>query len=279
MAADQLASILTGPAGPIPLYLHRFAIEVGYSSSYSGENRESIEDGVRDLESALRAGFFAWSHFPQRNTASLSLDWSPANGFVLTAKASGLHHNVLVAAVRMIANLHHTPLAAHESAKATLGDDADALPARLVFSEVVTSIRIASLKGVDSRLSTRQDFDVYLADDEIVIPQGDLPADVTTCCEGERLTVASNASAPAFPDADLDALEDAFLRLCDSGCFRSVSKIDEFGGDAELFARSADDDRTEIVVDDYRDEYYGIVELANCLSGGRAAGLTISVDA
>ena len=275
MAKTPLASVLAKPIVPVPLYLRKFAVEVDYAPSYdAADNHEAMEDAIQEFQDALRRGFFAWAFLPSRQAAKLSLDWSGTKGFVLRGEAEGLHHNVLVAALRLVVNLHHTPAEAHQSAKAALGGDADALSPRSIFSEIVAGIRIPVLEGTDGRVSARDSFGAYIADAEIAVPKSDLFADVTAPCEEDRLVVA----ADAISQAALDDVEDVFLRISDSGCFRSLSMIDELGGDAELFLRSVKGGHSELVIDDYGDEYSGLVELLNCLSSAGVTTLSVSND-
>jgi hypothetical protein len=273
MAKTLLASVLVKPTIPVPLYLRNFEIEVDFAPSYDAENdHEVLQDAIQELQDALRQGFFAWSFLPSRQSAKLSLEWLGTKGFVLRGEAAGVHHNVLVAALRLIVCVHHTPAAAHENAKAALGDAADALSPRSIFSEIVTGIRISALEGTDGRVSARNDFEAYLADTDISLPKSGLFSDVTAPCEEDRIVVAADTISQEV----LDDVEDVFLRVCDSSCFRSLSMIDELGGDAELFLRSGKSGGRELVIDDYADEYYGLIELLNCLSLGRVATLSVS---
>ncbi|WP_054312365.1 hypothetical protein [Mesorhizobium sp. 1M-11] len=276
MTEPSLVSIAVETTVPVPLYLRKFEIAVDYSPSHGEADREPLEDAVRELQGALRLGFFSWSFLSSRQSARLSIGWRNEQGFVLPGEAEGLHHNVLVAALRLIVNLHHTPQAAYEEARAALGEDADALPARSIFSEIVAGIRIVALEGVDERLSDRTNFEDYSADAEISVPESRLFSDTAELCEHERVVAAIDETAGAFSRSHLDRLEDLFLRACDGGCFRNTTRIDELGGNAEIFLRRGKAGSDEVIIDDYEDEYYGLVEFLNCLSDGRVASVSLS---
>lgn len=277
MAENPLVSVLTASDAPIPLYLRRFEIEVDYLPAFDVEERQEVlDDAVRELQDAMRLGFFAWSFFEKRASASLSIDWSKPGRFVLCGKAEGIHHNVLVAALRLIVTLNHTMLAAYEDTKAMLGDDADTLPPRSVFSDTIAAVRVSVLQGADDRISSRCDFADFLADAEIQVPNSDLFGDITALCEEDRLVV----SGQDFPPSDFDEAEDIFLRICDSGCFRGLDLIDKSGydGDAEIFSRPDPDAGAALIVDGYTPQYYGLVELLNSLSSGRVGTLSVSSE-
>ncbi|MEO9338557.1 hypothetical protein ABFT80_14030 [Mesorhizobium sp. SB112] len=277
MAENPLVSVLTGPDAPTPLYLRRFEIEVDYLPAFDvEERREVLDDAVGELQDGLRLGFFAWSFFEKRTSTSLSIDWSKPGRFVLRGKAEGIHHNVLVAVLRLIVTLNHTMLAAYEDTKAMLGDDADALPPRSVFSDTIAAVRVSVLQGADDRISARRDFTDFLTDAEIQVPNSDLLEDVMALCEEDHLVV----SGQDFPPADFDEAENVFLRICDSGCFRGLDLIDKPGydGDAEIFSRPDRDTGAELIVDGYTPQYYGLVELLNSLSSGRVGTLSLSSE-
>lgn len=275
MAENPLTAVLTGPDAPIPLYLRSFEIEVDYLPSFDLEERQEVlDDAVRELQDAMHLGFFAWSFFEKRRSASLSIDWSKHDRFVLRGEAEGIHHNILVAALRLIVTLNHSALATYEDTKAMLGDDAAALPPRSVFSDTIRAVRVSSLDAVDDRVSSRRDFDDFIADAEIKTAHSDLLGDLTAYCEEDRIVV----SAHDFPPADFDEAEDVFLRVCDSGCFRGLDLIDKSGydGDAEIFSRPDPESGTKLIVDGYTSQYYGLVELLNSLSSGRVNTLSVS---
>ncbi|MEO3998744.1 hypothetical protein [Mesorhizobium sp. CAU 1732] len=284
---NALLDIATiAPDGRVPLYLDRFRIDVVYFDSFSGgdgfKDHRKVMQGAfrREMEAAWKLGFFAWSFFDRRDEAKLDFDWSRQGKVSLIVGAAGLHHNVLVAMIRMIFALHHTPLAAYQEARVTLGEFADQLPPRTLFQEIVQSVQVMDMHGADERMAQRDDLLDFVRDDEIQLPlAAGAVANVTQENDGNRMVVAPATSGFAFPAGKFSKTEDIFLRLCDNTCFRDVSALDQEGSirDAEMFMRQASSG-AELVIDDYLHQNYGLLELLNCLSGGNIDKLVPKVD-
>jgi hypothetical protein len=272
---NALLDIATmAPGGHVPLYLDRFRIDVVYFDSFSGgdgfKDHRKVMQGAfrREMEAAWKLGFFAWSFFDRRDEAKLGFDWSTQGKVSLIASAAGLHHNVLVAMIRMIVALHHTPLAAYQEARVTLGEFADQLPPRTLFQNIVQSVQIMEMHGADSRVAQRDNLLDFVRDDEIHLPQAaGAVANATQENDDDRMVVSPATSGFAFPAGKFSKTEDVFLRLCDNSCFRDVSALDLEGSirDAEMFMRKAEGG-PELVIDDYLHQNYGLLELLNCLS-------------
>lgn len=263
MATNPLAPVLSAPSS-VPLYLSRFEIAVEFVSALPEEDQEILEDTISDFEEALQLGFFAWSFFNKRDVARLTVEWTEA-GFVLHAAAAGLHHNVLVALLRLIVNVHHTPSEGRDAMIAALGEDAVALREPMVFSQVIKSVRIGQVEGADTRLAARTDFFNFAADDEIGTVTGATFQDPLESWDGDRITL----SADLVDDNDrFDHIEDSFLRLYDIGCFVSLDTIDELAGDPEMFL-SSNGGTNQIVIDDYEGDLYGLLELLNVVCNGQ----------
>ncbi len=284
MSGTMLGATLVAPAGAVPLYVRRFQIDVDYAEAFAAsdgfaDHRRTVDDAVKEMQGALRLGFFAWSFFAERASASMTADWSRAGGLTLKGKADGLHHNVLTASLRLIIGLHHTPLAAFEELRRLIGPgpDADALPPRTIFSEIVRGIRFSIVEGTDERTTTRTDFTDYVKDDEIRLPRSAIPlSDLTEICDGERLVVTGQGLDP-FPSAAFGKIENRFLELANTGCFRGPARVDDGVSDeAQIFARNKKTPQAEVVIDDYEEEAYGLVEFLNCVSDGRVDALSIA---
>ena len=273
MEKSPIASLLGDMPKPLPLYLSRFTVEVAFASSYLGqEDRRVIDDAFGELDALLKAGFFAWAYMDERARAGVSVEWR-SEGFSVCGQGTGLHHNVLVSALRMVVSLHHTPRKAREELIAALGDDAEALPPRSVWSDLIRHIRLRELEGADQRTANRTDFDPFVPDDQIVLPLGSI-SDVSTDCNGVRL-VARAQDGLAIPDkAHLASIEDDFLGVCNSGGFRDLSRLGEMPEEAAIFLRSGDRG-SELVIDGYLDQYYGLVEFLNAMTKGRNAALVV----
>ncbi|TDK29593.1 hypothetical protein E2F50_22395 [Rhizobium deserti] len=271
MDNTPLARLMTDAPQLVPLYLARFRVEVDFKPAYADmEDRSVVEEAFEELTDLLKAGFFAWRYMEARAQAHVAVEWREG-GFAVFGGGAGLHHNLLVVVLRMIVALHHTPLAAREELVAVLGDDADALPPPLHWSDAVAVIRLADFEGVGDESVVREQFDDFIIDAETVVPFG-LDAD----CYGDRLVVRSGSST-AFGKRGFSKLEDRFLRVCATGGFQALALLDEGVHDAELFLR-AGDAGLELVVDDYRGDVYGLVELANALTRGGNAKLTVEVE-
>ena len=272
MAQNPLTPILTTPPS-IPLYLRRFAVAVEYLAEQPVENQDALEDAISDFQNGLQLGFFAWAHFPQRHAAELTIEWTDT-GFVLHGETDGMHHNGLVALLRLIVNLHHTPAEARASIVAALGDDAGALPPPSVFSETVKSVRFEAIEGADISVSGRSDFNHFIADDEIAAVDAPAFANPGETWDGDRIVLAAKR---AFDQDDFDEVEDTFLRLFDMGCFVGLDTIDEMAGDPEFFLRQREDE-TQLIIDDYDGEVYGLIEFLNVLSDGATSVFSAGVE-
>ncbi|ATY31176.1 hypothetical protein [Sphingomonas psychrotolerans] len=270
MEESPLAKLLTEVPPQLPLYLTRFAVEAVFTSAYAGqEDREVVRDAFKELNALVKAGFFAWCHMDVRSRATISVTWRD-DGFTVNGAGAGLHHNVLVVVLRMILSLHHTPQEARQELIAALGDDAHALPPATVWSEALGALRLTALEGADARAADRADFDSFVLDEEIKLPLG-----FSETGEGERLIICAQGASPILDKQGLKAVEGKFLGVCNTGGFRSLARLNECPEEAEFFIRSGDQG-PELIVDDYRDDRYGLVEFLNAMTKGRNAALVAS---
>lgn len=268
MEKTPLTTLLTDFPRQLPLYLTRFAAEAVFTTAYSGrEDRAVVTNAFKELNSLVRAGFFAWRHMDARSQATISVAWRN-DGFTVNGTGFGLHHNLLVVVLRMIVSLHHTPRAARQALIAALGDDADALPPASLWSEELGAIRLTAMEGADARVAPRADFDSFILDEEIVLPQG-----FAETGEGERLIVRAQEASPILDKQGFKRIEGKFLGVCNTGGFRCLTRLDECPEEGDFFLRSGDQG-PELIIDDYRDDRYGLVEFLNAMTKGRNAALT-----
>lgn len=272
MDTRPLAALLTEWPRPLPVYLARVAVEVDFAPAYSGrEDRETIADAFAELDALLKAGFFAWRHIEARRDAAIAIAWRDV-GFTIHATAAGLHHNLLVVLLRMIVSLHHTPADSRAELVAALGDDADALPPPTRWADALRAIRLIGIEPVGAGTADHEDPDAFVIDAEIRLPAGfdpDAPRN-----SDDRLVIRLPDAAALPGKRAWKAVENGFLGVCNTGGFRSLTRLDQPPEEAELFTRQGARG-TELVIDDYADDRYGLVELLNAISTGRVAEMAV----
>lgn len=274
---DPFASVLANPPERRPLYLRKAHIEVTYGTAFAArgndrDHRQTVDDAVKEIQAALRLGFFAWACFGEARTATLKTDWSRQDRLGLVLSGGGLHHNVLVALLRTVLGLHHTPLAARQELERILGDDAASLSPRTIFGETVERIEIASMSGIDGREAGKVDWRSYVVDGEIIHPEG-----AALLEDADERIVIRGPDLPDFPPRTIGRIENRFLQICGTGLFRGGDRMDDsVNGEAEIFTRSLKTPETELVIDDYEEEPYGLLEFLNVASGGRTGALVVA---
>lgn len=271
-------------SGSLPLYLRTFRINVHYCAGMFPdiERQDTIEEAFAELQDAFQLGFFCWDYFPTRETAKVTLEWNADSHMTVDVVGNGLHYNALVATVRLVVNLHHTNLETYESLKSLLRDDIDALPKPKAFRETVASLVISEMDRADQRMVVTPDVLTY-AEEGIIFPayaplQGAMNEDFMDNggVKLDRLIITSPVDK-LLPSQDLEKIEDYFLRLVDSGVFTSMDKLDQQirDNEAEIFERKCGDE-IQLLLGDYHEQKYGVVEFLNVISGGDINRLVIS---
>lgn len=276
---NVLIERLVGLPEPPPLYLRRARLDVTYSAAFASDeshrdHRRTVDDAARELQAALRLGFFAWACFPARAAATLKTDWKTPGRLGLVLTADGLHHNVLTALLRFVLGLHHTPREARAELLRILGDDAASLSPPTVFTETVERIEISGIDGLDDRRAEDRDWTAYARDGEITLPAG-----VENLAEADERIVVRAPALTDFPSAALGRIENRFLQICGTGLFRAPRDMDAYVADEpSIFARDKRTSHAAIVIDEYPEEEYGLLELLNVVSDGRIASLTVATE-
>lgn len=274
--SSVIKEVIKIQSGSLPIYLRSFRIDVHYCAGMfpDDERQETIEEAFAELQKAIQLGFFCWDYFPTREAAKVTLAWHPDSHMTVDLSGDGVHLNALVAAVRLIINLHHSSRETYESLKALLGNDIDALSKPTTFRENIAAIVISQVNPVDQRVTVTQDVLSYV-EEGVISPayaplQGAVNEDFG---EGngaglERLIITSPAD-DAFPPKNLTEIEDYFLRLAASGVFTSIQKLDGPLRDqeAEIFKRTRGE-VTQLLFGNYREQRYGAMDFLNVVSGG-----------
>ncbi|TCR02210.1 hypothetical protein [Neorhizobium sp. JUb45] len=260
-----------------PLYLRSFHLDVIYNDGMAPdeERREVLEEAFSELEDALRLGFFCWERFSTRETAEVHVGWSDEGNMSVAVSSEGVHHNALVAAIRIVARLHHTSREGYEAMRTLLGEDADALSQPTSFRENVASLEISNVKAAEQGEAAATDV-LNFTGEGISFPAfAALRDEVNENYTGDRLIVTSSAGQD-FPAGDLDEVEDCFLSLFGSGVFTSISNLDSDipDNEAEIFTRQHNG-QVELLFGDYGDQKYGMLEFLNVVAGGRIANLNV----
>lgn len=212
----------------------------------------------------------------------MTLEWNADSHMTIDVVGNGLHYNALVATLRLVVNLHHTNLETYESLKSLLRDDIDALPKPKAFRETVASLVISEMDRADQRMVVTPDVLTY-AEEGIIFPayaplQGAMNEDFIDNggVKLDRLIITSPVDK-LLPSQDLEKIEDYFLRLVDSGVFTSMDKLDQQirDNEAEIFKRKCGDE-IQLLLGDYHEQKYGVVEFLNVISGGDINRLVIS---
>lgn len=268
---------LKQPLSNLPIYLRSFRLDVIYNDDMApdDERREVLEEAFTELEDALRLGFFCWDRFPTRETAEVHVGWSDEGNMSVTVSSEGVHYNALVAAIRIVARLHHTSQEGYEAMRALLGEDADALSPPTSFRQNVASLKISDVTAAGQGEAAATDVLNFTADGISFPSFAALRDEVNENYAGDRLIVTSSAGQ-GFPAGDLDDIEDCFLSLFGSGVFTSISNLDSEipDNEAEIFTRQHNG-QVELLFGDYGDQKYGMLEFLNVVAGGRITDLNV----
>jgi hypothetical protein len=278
--AKVLQRVLSMPSDTVPLHLSSFRVDLDYlPDQWPDEHRrETLDDGFSELQDALRLGFFDWTGAGNRTASRVDTDWSRAGKLSITVDAAGVHSNAIVVLLRLIVRLHHVSQEDFDELHALLGDEAAGLPARTVFAETISGIRVGALARADGAPDVATDLLAFVSDG-VRRPQGAaLPVAMNDMVDPERLLAVGDDGhgwqAQAFND-----IEDVFLRLLSSGAFTPLDPLDckYADNEPELFMRERGG-ASELVVDNYDQQLYGLVELLNVMAGGRVETLTVTHD-
>ena len=276
---NVLSERLSDLPEPPPLYLRRARLDVTYSAAFARDesypdHRRTVDDAARELQVALRLGFFAWACFPARAAATLKTDWKSPGRLGLVLTSDGTHHNVLTALLRFVLGLHHTPREGRAELLRILGDDAASLSPPTVFTEAVERIDISGLEGLDERRAATRDWTVYAQDGEIAAPAG-----AENLSQADERIVVHAPGLSGFPSAALGRIENRFLQISGTGLFHGPERMDEyFTAEPSIFVRDKKTSHAAIVIDEYPEEEYGLLELLNVLSDGRIASLVVATE-
>ncbi|MDP9836940.1 hypothetical protein J2T09_001685 [Neorhizobium huautlense] len=269
--------VLHLPHADIPLYFRHFRLDIAYREGMAPdeERREVLEEAFAELQQGLRYGFFCWDGFSTRETAEVEVRWSDAGDMSVTVSSESIHYNALVAAIRITARLHHTSQEGYEAMRAILGDDADGLPAPVSFTQNVSSLAISDIVAAGQDIVATADVLNFIADGIRFPDFAPFAKGIGEDYTGGRL-IATVSDGGSFPAGDPIDIEDYFLRLFAGGVFTSVDDLDREVADneAEIFTRRRDG-RTELLIDDYTDQKYGLIELFNVVAGGHMTRLDI----
>jgi len=255
---DQVKATVQAPS-TLPVWISNATITAQYATTAvaAGDHLERVEtlaEIVPDIEMLINAGFLAR---PIGSIQPVTVSSSQTGNNAVTLQVVGsLHVSVLTVLTRLLVNLHEVP----GNADLEVG-----LPP-LRYVETIRALHISCTAAPNSPGQTQSHLLDPVSEDALPHPQvinaGGVP--LTPILEVDRLVVSNVASLPSD-------IENAFLMLCDSGCFLPLGVLTDFDpGEAEIFVAQG-----ELVIERMPIQPSFLTEFIGMLTGGNPAQTTV----